>query len=119
MSYITQLRTTDLEQALDFYTRTLGYKIAFRYEDFYAGIDIDGQILHLKLVDEDDPSIDFVAQGDHFHLYIEVTDLAARHEELAGGGAQISAIKAQPWGREFVVIDPEGHRIYYAEKASG
>ena len=61
----------------------------------------------------------FVAQGDHFHLYIEVVDLAARHEELNGGGAQVSEIKAQSWGREFVVTDPEGHRIYYAEKASG
>ena len=119
MSYIAQLRTTDLEQALDFYTNTLGYKIVFRYEDFYAGIDVDGQILHLKRVDDTDPCIEFVAQGDHFHLYIEVADLAARHEELAGGGAQVSAIKAQSWGREFVVIDPEGQRIYYAEKASG
>lgn len=42
MSYIAQLRTTDLEQALDFYTNTLGYKLTFRYEDFYAGIDVDG-----------------------------------------------------------------------------
>ncbi|MBT5445153.1 MAG: VOC family protein, partial [Gammaproteobacteria bacterium] len=40
MSYIAQLRTTDLEQALDFYTNTLGYKLTFRYEDFYAGIDV-------------------------------------------------------------------------------
>ena len=119
MSYITQLRTTDLEQALDFYTNILGYKTAFRYEDFYAGLDIDGQVLHLKLVTETDPSIEFVAQGNHFHLYIEVADLISRHEELDGGGAQVSEIKGQPWGREFVVIDPEGHRIYYAEKASG
>jgi len=119
MSYITQLRTTDLDQALNFYTNTLGYNIAFRYEDFYAGIDIDGQILHLKLVDEIDPSIEFVTQGDHFHLYIEVADLAVRHKGLDGGGAQVGAIRAQPWGREFVVIDPEGHRIYYAEKSSG
>ena len=119
MSYITQLRTPDLEQALNFYTNTLGYKTAFRYEDFYAGIDIDDQVLHLKLVDETDPSIEFVAQGDHFHLYIEVADLEARHEDLDGGGAHVSVIKVQPWGREFVVIDPEGHRIYYAEKDSG
>ena len=73
----------------------------------------------MKLVDETDPSIEFVAQGDHFHLYIEVADLAARHEDLDGGGAHVSVIKAQPWGREFVVIDPDGHRIYYAEKDSG
>ena len=119
MSYITQLRTTNLERALNFYTNTLGYNIAFRYEDFYAGIDIDGQILHLKLVDEADPSIEFVARSNHFHLYIEVADLISRHEDLDGGGAEVSEIKAQPWGREFVVIDPEGHRIYYAEKASG
>ena len=43
--YNAQLRTTDLEQALDFYTNTLGYKRSFRYEDFYAGIDVEGHIL--------------------------------------------------------------------------
>ena len=39
----------------------LGYKIAFRYEDFYAGLDIGGQVLHLKLITEADPSIEFAA----------------------------------------------------------
>ena len=30
--------------------------------------------LHLKLVDEKDPSIEFVDKGEHFHLYLETDD---------------------------------------------
>ncbi len=35
-----QLRTTDLEAAIDFYVDCLGGALAFRYEDLYAGVDI-------------------------------------------------------------------------------
>lgn len=34
---IAQLRTTDLEGSIRFYTQRLGMTLAFRHEDFYAG----------------------------------------------------------------------------------
>ena len=37
--------------------------LEFRYSDFYAGIRAGGQVVHLKLVDTTDPSIDFVERA--------------------------------------------------------
>ena len=67
---IPQLRTTDLDTSIRFYTTQLGFTLDFRYEDFYAGLRAGSAELHLKLVDAKDPSIPFVDHGDHFHLYV-------------------------------------------------
>jgi hypothetical protein len=37
-SIASQLRVTDLERALRFYTEVLGFEVEFRFEEFYAGI---------------------------------------------------------------------------------
>ena len=76
-SAIPQLRTTDLASSIRFYTKQVGLTLEFQYEDFYAGIRAGSQLFHLKLVDEKDPSIEFVDRGDHFHLYLETDDAAA------------------------------------------
>ena len=68
---IPQLRTTDLRSSIRFYTTKLGLQLEFQYQDFYAGIRAGNQVFHLKLVDEKDPSIRFVEDGEHFHLYLE------------------------------------------------
>ena len=48
---ITQLRTTDLESSIRFYTKQAGMELAFRHQNFYAGIRAGNQIFHLKQVD--------------------------------------------------------------------
>lgn len=55
-SAIAQLRTTDLAASIRFYTTEVGLTLEFQYQDFYAGIRAGGQLFHLKLVDEKDPS---------------------------------------------------------------
>ena len=49
---VPQLRTTDLDRAIHFYTKKLGFALAFRYRDFYAGVSSGTRMIHLKLVDE-------------------------------------------------------------------
>ena len=56
-SVIAQLRTTDLNESIRFYTHEIGLTLEFQYEDFYAGIRAGNQVFHLKLVEERDPSI--------------------------------------------------------------
>lgn len=73
-SVIAQLRTTDLNESIRFYTQEIGLALEFQYEDFYAGIRAGNQVFHLKLVDEKDPSIKFVDDGEHFHLALPVRD---------------------------------------------
>jgi catechol 2,3-dioxygenase-like lactoylglutathione lyase family enzyme len=51
LSVTTQLRTTNLEESIEFYVSKLGLELGFRYEDSYAGINVGNQQFHLKLVD--------------------------------------------------------------------
>jgi catechol 2,3-dioxygenase-like lactoylglutathione lyase family enzyme len=102
-SAIAQLRTTDLAASVRFYTASVGLTLEFQYQDFYAGIRAGTQVFHLKLVDEKDPSIEFVDRGGHFHLYLETDDVAAVADALKKKGIRL-AIK-----------DDQGHTLYFGQ----
>ena len=114
---IAQLRTTDLAESIRFYTTKMGLTLEFQYEDFYAGIRAGNQFFHLKLVDEKDPSIEFVDKGEHFHLYFETEDASAAAEALKENGVRlVKEVHETAWGtREFVIKDDQGHTLYFGE----
>ena len=114
---IPQLRTTNLAESVRFYTSTVGLALDFRYEDFYAGIRAGGQVFHLKLVDERDPSIEFVERGEHFHLYLETDDADALARAFRDKGVHlVKAVHDTPWGtREFAIRDDQGHTLYFGQ----
>ena len=116
-SAVAQLRTTDLVESIRFYTTKLGLTLEFQYQDFYAGIRAGRQLFHLKLVDEKDPSIEFVDKGDHFHLYFETDDAAATADTLKKNGVPlVRDVHETAWGtRELVVKDDQGHTLYFGE----
>jgi catechol 2,3-dioxygenase-like lactoylglutathione lyase family enzyme len=120
LTLIPQLRTTDLARSIRFYTALPGFTLAFQYEDFYAGVRVGTQLFHLKLVDAKDPSIDFVADEEHFHLYFETADVNAAAAACRRAGVALTKdIHETPWGtREFVVRDDEGHTLYFGAAAS-
>lgn len=117
---IAQLRTTDLEGSIHFYTVRLGLALAFRYGDFYAGIRAGDEMFHLKRVDRPDPFIDFVHEGEHFHLYLQTDDAAGTAAALQANGVRLeSDVHHTAWGtREFVVRDDQGHTIYFGQGIS-
>ena len=114
---IAQLRTTDLAESIRFYTLKVGLTLEFQYQDFYAGIRAGGQLFHLKLVDEKDPSIDFVDKGGHFHLYLETDDAAATADALKKNGVRlVEDVHETAWRtRELVIKDDQGHTLYFGE----
>jgi catechol 2,3-dioxygenase-like lactoylglutathione lyase family enzyme len=116
-SAIAQLRTTDLAESICFYTTKVGLTLEFQYQDFYAGIRAGGQLFHLKLVDEKDPSIEFVDKGEHFHLYLKTDDALATADALKRNGIHlVKDVYETPWGtREFVIKDDQGHTLYFGE----
>lgn len=115
-----QLRTTDMAATIAFYTEKLGFTVAFNYEDFYAGIRAGDQTFHLKLVDEQDPSIPFVEEGGHLHLYFETDDVAAVAERLKEDGvALVKDVHNTDWQtREIVLRDDQGHTLYFGQPLS-
>jgi len=114
---IPQLRTTDLDASIRFYTDTLGLGLEFRYEDFYAGVRAGGQVFHLKRVDTPDPSIAFVDDGGHFHLCLETDDARAAADMVRARGVPlVTDVHDTLWGtREFVIKDDQGHTIYFGQ----
>ena len=112
-----QLRTTDMERSIRFYVEKLGFTLAFRWEDFYAGLCVGEAEIHLKRVDDPDPSIGYVAEGDHVHLYLHVDDVDALHRDLRSRGVAVLAGPIErPWNtREVVLRDDQGHTLYFSQ----
>ena len=112
---VPQLRTTDIERAIRFYTGKLGFVLSFRYQDFYAGVSSGDRMIHLKLVDDPDPGIDFVRNGQHLHIHFGVRDIDAAFRQAQESGVKIvEDISERPWGTiEFVIEDPDGHTLYF------
>ena len=114
---IPQLRTTDMSVSIQFYTEKLGFSVEFNYEDFYVGIRAGNDLIHLKLVDEPDPSIAYVDDGGHLHLYLQSDDIAGLAEQLKMRGVEmVEDVHQTAWNtREFVIRDDQGHTLYFGE----
>ena len=114
---IMNLYVDDQERALGFYTEKLGFSVDFNYQDFYVGIRAGSQLVHLKLVDKKDPSIPYVDEGGHIHLYIEINGVTAFAAQLRASGVPlIKDVHETPWGmREIVIHDDQGHTLYFGE----
>ena len=115
-----QLRTTDIRSSIEFYTEKLGFEVAFNFEDFYAGIKAGDQTFHLKLVDEQDPSIPVVEEGGHLHLYFETDDVASLAQRLKENGVElVKDVHDTDWQtREIVLNDDQGHTLYFGQPLS-
>jgi len=114
-SVIAQLRPIDLNESIGFYTQEIGLALEFQYEDFYAGVRAGDQVFHLKLVDEKDPSIKFVDDGEHFHLYFGTDDVEAAAMALRKRGIGFTKdVHETRWGtKEFTIKDNQGHTLYF------
>lgn len=114
---IPQLRTTDMNSSIEFYTEKLGFTVEFNYENFYVGIRSGDHLIHLKLIDEADPSIPFVDEGGHLHLYIQTDDVTAFADRLKEKGVElVQDVWETDWNtREFVIHDDQGHTLYFGE----
>ena len=114
---VPQLRTTDMASSIRFYTERLGFSVEFNYQDIYTGIRALNKVFQLKLVDEKDPSIPYVAEGGHLHLYLETNGVAGFAARLKADGVPlVKDVHETPWNtREIVVQDDQGHTLYLGE----
>ena len=108
---IPQLRTTDLDATVVWYTEVLGAALAFRHGDFYAGVEIGAQMVHLKLVDDPEPSIPGVRAEGHAHLIIMCDDVTTLFADLKQRGAEVVLdLASTDWGTlDGYVADDQGH----------
>jgi uncharacterized glyoxalase superfamily protein PhnB len=77
-------------------------------------------VIHLKLVDTPDPSVDFVRNGGHFHLYLESQNVDAMATHLRSHGVRLEQEPTDTdWQtRELIFRDDQGHTIYVGQPKS-
>lgn len=113
-----QLYVRDIAASAEFYSRTLGFSVAFIYGEppFYAQVFRDGARLNLRQVD--DPVISPVRRDPEQLLAatIALDDADALCLEYQKAGVDfVQTLRTEPWGaRTFTVRDPDGNLILFA-----
>ena len=113
-----QFLVLDLQAACAFYAEKLGFRVAFTFGDFYAGVERDGIRIHLKLSDEPDLSRHAKQHDDHLDAFITVDDVASLYAEYQDRGVMFAQpLETKPWGtREFVVWDNSGFILHFGQE---
>jgi catechol 2,3-dioxygenase-like lactoylglutathione lyase family enzyme len=113
-----QLVVSDIAAAIEFYTKQLGFTVAFTYGDppFYAQVFRDAARLNLRHLDA--PAVD-AALRDREQLLsatVPLDDAEALFLEYQAAAIEIAQpLKSEPWGaRTFIVRDPDGNLILFA-----
>jgi predicted enzyme related to lactoylglutathione lyase len=108
-----QLQVTDIDRSVEFYTKTLGFDVDFRYEDFYSGIIKDGYSIHLK---SGTPSIDKRKTNEDLDIIFLVNEIKDLYEEILSKSVEIiQPLREMPYGKEFYIADPDGNVIAFLE----
>ena len=113
-----QLYVRDIAAASEFYTRMLGFSVAFVYGEppFYAQVFRGGARLNLRHVD--DPIIDPTRRDEEGLLAATITleDAKPLFLEYQDAGVEfVQPLKSEPWGaKTFIVRDLDGNRLLFA-----
>ncbi|NNF55979.1 MAG: VOC family protein [Acidimicrobiales bacterium] len=96
-----------MPDAVAFY-ESIGFDVIM-YDDGYAWIHYeDGELFHLALVPELDPSAN--AAAGYFH----VPDVSAWHKRISATHPDTSTLDDTPWNmREFSIKDPSGNLLRF------
>jgi catechol 2,3-dioxygenase-like lactoylglutathione lyase family enzyme len=113
-----QLFVADVQGSCEFYTKKLGFSVAFLYGEppFYGQVFRDGARLNLRCLTE--PIINLELR-DREHLLsasITLDDAKSLFLEFQAAGVVFhQSLKTEPWGaRTFVVRDPDGNLSLFA-----
>src|SRR5271155_569774 len=107
-----QLFVVDIAASCEFYTKKLGFSVAFSYGEppFYGQVFRDGARLNLRCLDK--PGLDPEIRDSEQLLSASITLDDAKPLFLEYQAADVlfaQSLKTEPWGaRTFIVRDPDG-----------
>ena len=113
-----QLYVRDIVASCEFYSRMLGFSVAFTYGEppFYGQVFRDGARLNLRQVD--DPVVDPIRRDTEQLLAASITleDAKPLFLEYQKAGVEfVQPLRTEPWGaRTFIVRDPDGNLLLFA-----
>lgn len=118
---IPQFFTTDLPATFKWYEDKLGFETDFLYGEppFYGGVKRDGQLIFFRHQDELRPFEADKYEAEYLDAMVQVNDIDRLYKELQDRGAEIlSPLGRAEWGAmNFIVKDPDGHLLCFAEMA--
>jgi catechol 2,3-dioxygenase-like lactoylglutathione lyase family enzyme len=113
-----QLFVSDIAASCEYYTKRLGFAVAFAYGEppFYGQVFRDGARLNLRSLDK--PGLDAVLRDREQLLAASIVlddALPLFLEYQAAGVVFAQPLRTEPWGaRTFIVRDPDGNLILFA-----
>jgi catechol 2,3-dioxygenase-like lactoylglutathione lyase family enzyme len=113
-----QLFVTDVGASFEFYTKKLGFTVAFTYGDppFYGQVFRDGARLNIRHLDE--PAINPEIRDKEHLLSASITVDNAKPlflEFQTAGVLFHQTLKTEPWGAHtFIVRDPDRNLILFS-----
>jgi catechol 2,3-dioxygenase-like lactoylglutathione lyase family enzyme len=113
-----QLFVLDLAASCEFYTKKLGFAVAFTYGEppFYGQVFRDGARLNLRSLDKLGFDLEHRGREQLLSASIVLDDAEPLfHEYQAAGVVFEQPLRTEPWGaRTFIVRDPDGNLILFA-----
>ena len=111
-SAVTQFRVSNLDAAMGFYVKTLGFTEKFRFGD-YAGVLRNNVQIHLL-----GPSVPNGRRIGEGALYIFCANVDGCYAEIvARGGNAAGEPKDQSYGlRDFLISDLDGNTLTFGER---
>jgi catechol 2,3-dioxygenase-like lactoylglutathione lyase family enzyme len=117
---IPVLFVADVPTSARFYRDALGFSIDFLHGEppFYGSVSRDGASLHLKFVHEPVFSVGADDRDALIMVFVDVDNVEALFTECVAAGVTFAQrLQKEPWGgRAFVVRDPDGNMICFAER---
>ena len=117
-----QLYVQDIAASCEFYSRMLGFSVAFTYGEppFYGQVFRDGVRLNLRQIDE--PVVDPDRRDAEQLLVASITleDAKPLFLEYHDAGVEfVQPLKSESWGAQtFMVRDPDGNLLLFAGRGA-
>ena len=110
----------DVQSMIEFYVKILSFRIVDRMDDVglsgWVALARDEFELMLASPSYIPAPADDETPLNQVILYVEVTELSTLREEILAKRYSVGALETRFYGyREFELLDPEGHRIIFAE----
>ncbi|MEM7403152.1 MAG: VOC family protein [Myxococcota bacterium] len=125
---IPSVTVSDVEKAIDFYTKAFGFKASSALmkqgdQVAYAELDFaDGRIMVFRegAYDMKSKTPSHSGQQPPMSLYIYCQDVDAHHKQaVAAGAQQMHPLEDMFWGdRMYMVADPDGHHWTFAQNVA-
>ena len=113
-----QLLVADIDRSVEFYTKTLGFDLEFRYEDFYVSVIKEGYSIHLKTRNSLIKDSANKKDNEDLDIIFSVEGIDGLYEEFLNNSVEfVQLLRQMPYGKEFYVADPDGHIIAFIEEA--